>query len=254
MNYQTIQRRSAAELVMKEILESVRTGELKPGDKLPPEKELTKMFGVGRSTLREAISALVLVECLEVRQGRGTFLRQDFELHAPYDLAVSDIQAAANIYDLLETREILECSAVQLAAERANKAKIRVMKKALAGMQQAAGDVQAFVSQDFDFHISIARSTGNEMIPQVMHWILKRVYKEYQEFSPKALFEFERAILTAEQILSCVVKREGEKAAYLMRDHLNLVVTELKRVVPDVKGPRAADNEVSLKAIKRTAR
>ena len=61
MGYRSIQKSSTPELVMREILASIETGQLKPGDKLPTERELSKMFGVGRSTIREATSALTLL-------------------------------------------------------------------------------------------------------------------------------------------------------------------------------------------------
>ena len=117
MNYRSIQRRSAAEQVMKEILNSITEGSLKPGDKLPTERELAKMFGVGRSTVREAVSALAVIGYLEVVQGRGTFLRADVETTKKAHFDFSDIQVAANIIDLVEVRAILECNAVKLAAQ-----------------------------------------------------------------------------------------------------------------------------------------
>lgn len=235
MNFRTIQRRSTSELVMKEILSSITRGELKPGDKLPPERELTKMFGVGRSTIREATSALVLVGCLEVIQGRGTFLRKDFQPDSPFTIELSDIQAAASIIDLVEVREILECNSVKLAARRADAENIRRIQKAISDMKEAVDDTKRFSQHDFDFHIALAESTGNEMIHEMMKRILEKVYKQYEYFRPKALFEVDKAILTAEQIVSSVVKGEEEKAAGFMRDHLNLITTELKRMMPDVK-------------------
>lgn len=235
MNYTTIQRSSTSELVMKEILNSITTGELKPGDKLPPERELTKMFGVGRSTLREATSALVLVGCLQVIQGRGIFLRKDFQPDSPFTIELSNIQAAVNIIDLVEVREILECNSVKLAARRADAKNIRQIQKAISRMKEAIDDIKRFSQHDFDFHIALAGSTGNEMIHEMMKRILKKVFKEYEYFQPKALFQVDEAILTAEQIVSCVVEGEEGKAAGFMRDHLNLVTTELKRMMPGVE-------------------
>jgi len=235
MNYRAIKRNSASELVMKEILGSIVSGELKPGDRLPPERELTKMFGVGRSTLREATSALALMGCLEVLPGRGTFLKKDFQTTHPYSMKLSDIQAAANIIDLIEIREILECNAAKLAARRADANHIRRIKKNLAKMKEAVRDVQEFSEYDFDFHISIARSTGNEMIHEMLTWIVEKVHKEYEKFRPKALFKLDEAVMTAEQIVASVIKGEEEEAARFMHDHLNLVTTELKRMMPDIK-------------------
>ncbi len=238
MNYRTIQRSSASELVIKELLDSIRRGDLKPGDKLPPERELTKMFGVGRSTLREATSALVLVGCLEVIQGRGTFVNQDFHLDTPFFRELGDIRAAVNIIDMIEIREILECNAVKLAARRANAQTVRRLRETVSNMKAAVDDTESFSEHDFDFHISLARATGNEMIHQMMNWIVKKLHKEYQQFMPRPLFRIDKAVSTAESIVSCVANGQEDQAAGFMQDHLSLVTTELKRIMPDLEWSR----------------
>ncbi len=235
MNYRTIQRSSTSELVMKEILESIKSGDLKPGDKLPPERELTKMFGVGRSTLREAISALVLVGYLEVIQGRGTFLKIDFQSVNLSALELSNVQIAASIIDLVEVREILECNAVKLAARRAKSDDIRLIIDALAKMKETVDDYKRFSDHDFNFHIALAQATGNNMILEMMKLIVNKVHEQYDRFNPKTLFQTEKAVFTAEQIVASITNGEAEKAAGFMRDHLNLVTIELKRMVPEAK-------------------
>jgi GntR family transcriptional repressor for pyruvate dehydrogenase complex len=220
---------------MKEILESIQAGDLKPGDKLPPERKLTKMFGIGRSTLREAISALVLVGYLEVIQGRGTFLRKDFQPANLSAMELSDIQTAASIIDLVEVREILECNAVKLAARRAKTDDIRRIIDALAKMKETDDDYKRFSDHDFNFHIALAQATGNNMILEMMKIIVNKVHEQYDRFNPKTLFKTDKAVFTAEQIVTSITNGEAEKAAGFMRDHLNLVTTELKRMVPDAQ-------------------
>ena len=73
MDYKTVKRNSTPELVMKQILESIESGKLKPGDQLPTEQQLIEMFGVGRSTIREATSTLSMLGSLQSIQGKGLF-------------------------------------------------------------------------------------------------------------------------------------------------------------------------------------
>jgi DNA-binding FadR family transcriptional regulator len=122
-----------------------------------------------------------------------------------------------------------------LAARRADANHIRRIKKALSKMKVAVKDIQKFSDCDFDFHVSLARATGNEMIHEMMTWIVQKVHKEYEKFRPKALFQLDEAIMTAEQIVASVIKGEEEIAARFMREHLNLITTELKRMMPDMK-------------------
>jgi GntR family transcriptional repressor for pyruvate dehydrogenase complex len=234
MNYRTIKRSSASELVMQEILNSIKSGDLKPGDKLPPERELTKLFGVGRSTVREATSALVRMGCLKVIQGKGTFLKEDFQSIQFFTQKLGDLLAAENVVDLIELREILECNIARLAAKRADAEHIQQIKEAIENMKESVDDIQVFSKYDFDFHISIAKATGNEMIFDMMRWIVEKVLQQYHQLEPKILFRMDMAIITAEKILSAIKKGEEEEAACLMGDHLNLVTTELKRIMPEI--------------------
>ena len=193
------------------------------------------MFGVGRSTLREAISALVLVGYLEVVQGRGTFLKKDFQSVKLTGLELSDIHSAVSIIDLLEVREILECNAVRLAARRADANDIDQVKQALIKMKQTVDDRRCFTGHDFDFHIALARASCNEMILEMMKLIVNKVHNQYVRFKHEDLFAPDEAVATAERIVLSVEQGEGDKAAGFMHDHLNLVTTEIKRMVPDAQ-------------------
>ena len=233
MNFRSIQKSSTAELVIKELLNSIETGQLKSGDRLPTERELAKLFGVGRSTIREATSTLTFLGYLEVIQGRGTFLRKDFKPGLA-SFALDEIQAAANIIDLVEVREILECNVVRLAAQRADAEDIGRIRNAVVKMKESAADMEQVVRHDFEFHIALARSTGNQMIYAMMKQIVENVHTEYRKFMPKALFGRKAASLTAEQILRSITDGDGEEAAARMTEHLRLVTTELKKMVPNV--------------------
>lgn len=235
MNYRSIQRSSAAEQVMKEILNSITEGALKPGDKLPTERELAKMFKVGRSTVREAVSALAVIGYLEVVQGRGTFLREDVETRKQTSFDFSDIQVAANIIDLVEVRAILECNAVKLAAQRAKPEDLQRIDKALANMKNAGLDMDAFTQHDFEFHIAVAQATGNAMILDMMKGIVEKVHKAYGNFKNRSLFQSDTAVATAEKIVASIKTGDGERAADQMHNHLRLVTTELKQMIPDIR-------------------
>ena len=235
MAYRSIQKSSTPELVMREILASIESGQLKPGDKLPTERELSKMFGVGRSTIREATSALTLLGYLKVIQGKGTYLKSDLQLDSSSGFDLSNIQAAANIVDLVEVREILECQSVRLAADRAESEDIRRIQRAVSEMKETTNDLSRFIKHDAEFHMSLARATGNQMIQEMMKHIVENVHSEYEKFMPEALFRLDHAAGTAEEILSCVAGGDGDRASELMADHLKLVKTRLKQLIPDVK-------------------
>jgi GntR family transcriptional repressor for pyruvate dehydrogenase complex len=235
MRYKTVKRNSTPELVMKQILGSIETGQFKPGDKLPTEQQLIEMFGVGRSTIREATSTLSMLGYLQSIQGKGCFVREDLDPVKATGLALQDMQAATNIIDLVEVREILECNAVRLAARRAESKDLNRIQNALLKMKEARSDLQRFIDHDFQFHIAVARASQNQLILELMKRIVEKVHKEYDKFRPNDLFRRDEAVLTADQIVQFVAAGEGEKAASAMQKHLNLVTTEIKRKLPDLK-------------------
>jgi GntR family transcriptional repressor for pyruvate dehydrogenase complex len=235
MNFQPIHRTTTPEMIVQEILRRVKAGELKPGDKLPPERDLTKMFGVGRSSVREAIVALVLTGYLEVIQGKGTFLKNAHPSAALPNSKLQDVLAAENILDLMELREILECNMAKLAAERANSRRIRLMKKAVAKMKNHKNDIKRFYRADFDFHIALAEAADNRVTNEIMRVIVEKAHEHYMQFMPDTLCEPDKAIRTAEEIVEYLEKGDARGAANRMRSHLNLVRAELKCMVPEVK-------------------
>lgn len=235
MAYKTVKRNSTPELVMKQILGSIESGQFKPGDKLPTEQQLIEMFGVGRSTIREATSTLSMLGYLHSIQGKGCFVREDLDPVKATGLALQDMQAATNIIDLVEVREILECNAVRLAARRAESKDLNRIRKALLKMKETRSDLQRFIDHDFQFHIAVARASQNQLILELMKRIVEKVHKEYDKFRPNDLFRRDEAVLTADQIVQSVAAGEGEKAASAMQKHLNLVTTEIKRKLPDLK-------------------
>lgn len=235
MRYKTVKRNSTPELVMKQILASIESGQFKPGDKLPTEQQLIEMFGVGRSTIREATSTLSMLGYLHSIQGKGCFVREDLDPVKATGLALQNMQAAANIIDLVEVREILECHTVRLAARRADPKDMDRIRNALSKMKKNRRDLKRFIDHDFAFHIALARASRNKLILEMMKRIVDKVHKEYDKFRPNALFQGDKAILTAEAIVSHVTKGEGQKAASAMQQHLNLVTAEIKRKLPDLK-------------------
>jgi len=234
MNYRSIQRSSASEQVMKEILNNITEGRLKPGEKLPTEREFAKMFEVGRSTIREAVSALAVIGYLEVIQGRGIFLKKNVKPGQPARFEFNDIQLAANIIDMVEVREILECNSVKLVARRAGPEDIQRIEEALSKIKKTANDIKAFTRNDFAFHIALAQATGNDMILDMMEGIVKKIHKAYGNFKNRALFQTDTAVFTAEKIVACIKNGDGEGASAQMHKHLRLVTTEVRQMIPEL--------------------
>ena len=124
MEFKAIKRSSAPELVVEQILKSIESGALAPGGQLPSQKELSVRFGVSRASVREATKALNAMGYLDIIQGKGTFVRAAVASRNPSINQLHEALEAVSFFDLMNSREILECTAAELAAEMADNAQI----------------------------------------------------------------------------------------------------------------------------------
>jgi GntR family transcriptional repressor for pyruvate dehydrogenase complex len=167
--YEPIERHKVYELIAEQLLAQISSRRLKPGDVLPPERELTKLYGAGRSSVREALRMLEskgLIKAL----GSGSFAVAEYAnpLNASLRLLLSLDETS--MHEIYELRRILECEAAALAAERRNDGQLRRLGKAIDDM--AAGlkspDGELYIVADLDFHLVIAEATGNGLILHTM--------------------------------------------------------------------------------------
>jgi GntR family transcriptional repressor for pyruvate dehydrogenase complex len=150
------------------IKEMIVSGQLKPGDRLPPEKELSEALGLSRNSLREAVKALELVRVLDVRRGDGTYvtsLTPSLLLDAMSFLV--DVHQDASVLELLEVRRILEPAAAALAATRVTPEDIEHLRALLDRVDEST-PVDDLVAQDMVFHRSVSALSGNAYLTQLL--------------------------------------------------------------------------------------
>ena len=219
MQFNQIRRSTTSEMVIDEILKGVNSKQLKPGDKLPPERNLAKLFGVGRSSIREAFRALVIVGCLEIMPGKGTFIRKNINASNLFLSDLENILKEEDILDLLEMREMLECQLLQFVVDRANSEHLNHIRKTVKRMKESSHNIQNFYDADLDFHVALAEASGNRMLPKIMKIIVKMVHKRYRVMSESLMIP-KKSIQTAEQIVSYITKGDVKNAAESMREHI----------------------------------
>ncbi|WP_052121330.1 FadR/GntR family transcriptional regulator [Amycolatopsis sp. MJM2582] len=148
--------------VVEQFEELIETGEWPVGSRIPPEQELVEQLGVGRSTVREAVRALEHAGLLEPRRGDGTYVRARHGLSA----ALLRRTRAANVLEVLEVRNSIERQAARTAAERRSPEDVTRITEALAAQHEArdAGDEDAFLAADNEFHAAIIAATHNAVL------------------------------------------------------------------------------------------
>lgn len=165
--------------IVDQISQMISTGTLKPGDRLPPERQLAEEFGVSRPAVREALSALNLMGLIEVRHGEGAFVQGvpvEGLMHSmALFLAMEQDESLGR--ELLEIRAALEAEGAALAAERREEEDLATLSEALQKMESPLSEPLA-AAADWDFHRAVAAASGNGLLVQVMR-LLGDTMKEY---------------------------------------------------------------------------
>ncbi len=173
-----IRRRSLAEEVADRLRERIEAGRLAEGEKLPPEPELMKLFGVGRSTIREAARILENMGCLSVQQGRGTFVAKGGGANESFRQRLK----RADIRELREVRDILETPIARLAAQRRTEADVESMKRYIRERRETAeaGDVVRCIAADIGFHNAVAGAAHNGILAELYRGMTVHLSSGYE--------------------------------------------------------------------------
>jgi len=165
-NSDPISGRKLYESVAESLVGQIGASSLRVGDQLPPERELTEAFGVGRSSVREALRMLESQGLISAESG-GTFVVAETSnpLNRSLELVFS-LDEQARITDLYELRRIVECEAAALAAERRTPGQLEALKLALSEMDASLPDPkgQRFTSADLRFHLAVGEAADNKLV------------------------------------------------------------------------------------------
>ncbi len=234
MVFEAIRKSTAPEMVARQILDRITGGQLKPGQRLPSQRELAQALAVGRSSVREAINALVVMGYLRVKHGQGTFVARNLPSSDEAVKKLGSALEAGSLMDLMEVRRLLECKSAALAAERADRQQIEQLRANIEKMEQATGRYQVFLEADLDFHAALAEASGNSIICEMMKLITAKVSRQHSRLRTGRLAPDYRkqSIITASQVVDAIAAGNPRQARLLMEKHLGLIDDQLKEIMP----------------------
>jgi GntR family transcriptional repressor for pyruvate dehydrogenase complex len=171
MEITRISSRKISDEMAQQIKEQIMSGKILPGDKLPSTRELSERYQVGRSTVREALSALKAMGLLDIYQGEGCYVRgfdvADVEIPQLNKLLMSK----DTLLELIEARKLLEVSMAGLAAQKRNAEDLRDFEAILIQMQEHLGDEVKGEKADISFHLRVAQATHNSIMMRMLETI-----------------------------------------------------------------------------------
>lgn len=217
------------EEIAAQMMEQIRSGALRPGDRLPPERTLAEEYGVSRTAIREALRSMEMMGCVESHVGEGTYIKTPSlqEIVDPFSMLIAQNGRMGG--DLIEARLILETEIAALAARRRTDEQLSALEKTLAEMRR---DIEAGgmgIEADERFHEILVGAAGNEALSTMLNMcagMLSRTRPLTQSIKgvPKMALKDHTAIFEAVRI------QDERTARRLMRGHLNRALKNLGRL------------------------
>lgn len=228
---------SLTDAVIKSIKEYLFSGEVKPGDKLLTEKELSERLGVGRSTIREALRTLQALGYVEMRPGKGAFAAITSPQEDPRRTAIEWLAGhESRLSEFLEMRRCLEPYAVRLVVERITPKELNKLQTILSNFEKAyeESDAASMTLYEEAFHSAIIRASQNHFFIEVH----KQIVKLFTEYAAKSFSIRETAVQSLEphrRIYEAIAVGDADLAAKEMTDHIELTISNMTQAIERMK-------------------
>jgi GntR family transcriptional regulator, transcriptional repressor for pyruvate dehydrogenase complex len=217
-DFEVVRKNKVYEEVAKQI-ERLILKKLKPGDKLPSERELAEMLQVSRSSIRDAIRGLELIGLVEPRQGSGTIVRELSTESLVNPIANALKHKHEMVRELLDFRKMLEPPLAARAATHASPEETAEMDDILRRQEEKQGKGEAAIAEDAEFHYSIALASGNSVVLKVIDTIMD-LLRETRERSLQVEGRSQKSLAAHRKILAAIKRHDGEAAKAAMRRHI----------------------------------
>lgn len=211
--------------IVESLAASIRAGDIRPGDKLPTEAAFMERYDVSRTVIREAISKLQASNLVATRHGIGTFALEQVDPKI-FQISPVDFATVNDVIYVLELRISLETEAAGLAALRRTPKNLKTLQLALDAFDEAVKDDSEAVPSDFQFHLEIAKATGNQHFADLMTYLGENIIPRTRlNTSASALQDrasyLRRVNMEHQNILAAIRSQDIEAARAAMRLHLS---------------------------------
>jgi GntR family transcriptional regulator, transcriptional repressor for pyruvate dehydrogenase complex len=217
-DFATVRRNKVYEDVARQI-ERLILKKLRPGDKLPSERELAELLRVSRSSIRDAIRSLELMGMVEPRQGAGTIVCEVTASSLANPLANALKRKEELMSELLDFRKILEPPLAARAATHASPEEISEMESILKRQEQKLRDGETTIAEDSEFHYAVAMASGNSVVLKVLD-ILMDLLRDTRERSLQIEGRPQKSLAGHARILEAIKRHDTEAAKAAMRRHI----------------------------------
>ena len=228
-----IEKQAVGKQVVGRILELIRTGSLRPGDRLPPERQLIEIFGISRPSLREALRALSTLGVIELRHGGGAFVG-DLEaktLLAPLDFFLS--LTKTNLKDAFDCRLVIENEIVRRGAGKARRSDVSELNRIVEAHETIQDDPVGFRILDTQFHEKLSAIAGNAVLQRIAYG-LYNLGLDFQNFDRRTKNDpglIAQSTRDHAAIAAAIAEHDADGAARAMTRHIRNIELSTLRVI-----------------------
>jgi GntR family transcriptional repressor for pyruvate dehydrogenase complex len=216
--------------VVNHIKDLLERGILRPGDKIPPERELARALKISRASLRTGIGYLAAMGVMNIRHGVGTFIHDGPAEFSKASLSFMSTLHGFQPWQMFEARRIIESSLAAMAAERANDEHHVLLAEQVAEMFSIADDPEEFLKHDVQFHRTIAQASGNPILAALIETITSAMYEDRLKTVSRARYLRKMAEMHRD-IYRAIRAHDPAEAQLQMQKHLQVAEDEQKSEV-----------------------
>ncbi len=241
MKFDAVHIHSTPEALVEQILAQIKSGHLRPGDCLPSQRELARMFGVGLGSVREALKVLHVMGCIHVQRGKGTYVAEDALAIRNETSTIDHALEAMSLAELMKARQVVESGAAGLAADKADAENIRQLRTITSRMRASSLYSPDYYDNDFQFHLAVADASQNRAIYEIVRLLVERTHHHINFMNqslgismPAAMGE---CVSSAGRVVDLIEAGNSVGAAEAMSAHLRTVNDRLADEFP-VRRPK----------------
>jgi GntR family transcriptional repressor for pyruvate dehydrogenase complex len=219
------------EAIVAQIRSLIRSGRLRPGDRLPSERELGELMGVSRVTVREALRVLEANGLVQIRVGAhgGAFVTTPSSSQLNSGLADLISLSTLTAREVTEARQVVELGIIPLVVERATEQDIDDLRGMVLAHQAALHRGEYGMPMSAAFHVRVAASTHNSAIETLVHSFRGPLLTSLREAQVAAPQMGRRGTVEHRELVEAIAARDADRAAETMRSHLNRTAQRLAR-------------------------
>ena len=239
-----IEKSRVSQGIVDQLVSLIRSGNFTPGDQLPGERQMAQKLGVSRNSVREALRTLETVGLIEIKPGKGTFVKDPSSEVLRAALVPHLFQDEDTFAKLFELREIIEVEAASRAAERISEEQLEQIGRWLNTMEVSVdnNDLEMALVADVEFHRHVIIATGNDVLIDLMESVVD-LLREMRRISPSFVDLLPHSIKQHRAILAALKRGDGPAAKEAMHTHLQDVRADSKFIPEKEERPPSKNSD-----------